>query len=135
MDTTILQLDSRVFRLVYFRVKETGDLESVELGTSAVHLGDSIRETGYIGRRAWIEALAIASELVDAARERIPNAHLVVLASETVASAENAEGFFTALRRRTGVAPEVLLPAEVVSLITRPNAPERRSPSVFPVPL
>ncbi len=131
-----MQLDSRVFRLVYFRVKDTGDLESVELGNAGVHLGDSIRDTGFIGRRAWIEALAIASELVDAAHDRVPGAHLVVLASETVASAENAEGFFTALRRHTGVAPEVLLPSEVVDLITHPSAPPpRRSPSVFPVPL
>jgi len=136
MDTVILQLDSRVFRLVSFRVQPTGDLESIELGSERVDLGDGIRDSGFIGRRAWIHALAAASSLVETARQRAPRAHVVVLASETVASAENSEGFFEALRRGTGVAPEVLLPPEIVTLITHAKeAPPARSPSVFPVPL
>jgi hypothetical protein len=40
------------------------------------------------------------------------------------------------VRRTTGIAPEVLLPPEIVTLITRAKEPPpARSPSVFPVPL
>jgi hypothetical protein len=125
METCILQLDDRLFRLVYFRVRTTGDVESVELDHESVELGDSIEGTGAIGRRAWIQGLAVASKLVAAAREQVPRAHILAIVSETVGSAENAEGFFEALRRSTGVTAETRLPSEILQLIAgRPSVDE-----------
>jgi hypothetical protein len=42
--------------------------------------------------------------------------------SETITGARNAEGFFEALRRHTGVAREMLLPAEILGLLTGSRA-------------
>jgi hypothetical protein len=119
MDTCILQLDCRIFRLVHFRVGPAGDIESVELGRERVEIGDCIRETGSIGRRAWIHGVAVVGDLVNLARSRLPHAHLVVVTSETVSGALNAEGFFEALRRHTGVESQRLLPSDVLALVTR----------------
>jgi hypothetical protein len=122
MDTCILQLDSKLFRLAYFHVRRTGDLDSIEIGSERVDIAESIENSGSIHRRAWIQGLAVAARLVDAARERFPRAHIVIVVSETVGSAHNAEGFFEALRRRTGVAGEMLLPSEILALLTAPSA-------------
>jgi hypothetical protein len=123
MDTCILQLDCRIFRLVHFRVGPAGDIESVELGRERVEIGDCIRETGAIGRRAWLQGVTAAGGLVDRARSLLPHAHLVVMTSETVTSALNAEGFFDALRQLTGIAKERFLPTEILALVTGSASP------------
>jgi hypothetical protein len=121
MDTCILQLDSRLFRLVYFQVRATGDLDSIEVGSERVDIGDSIETTGAISRTAWIQGLAVAAGLIERARERLPRAHVVVVVSDAVVNARNAEGFFEALRRRSGVGAEMLLPSEILGLLTARN--------------
>jgi hypothetical protein len=114
MDACVLQLDASFFRIALFRVTKDGAVESVPLGGEPVTLGESISRSGSIGRRARLSALAAATRLVALARKARRNAHVVVIASEALALARNAEAFFDAMKRRIGATPRFSIPSGVV---------------------
>jgi exopolyphosphatase/pppGpp-phosphohydrolase len=113
MDACVLQLGASVFRVVEYRVSERGDVEPVHLGNEPVALGESIEKTGRIGGGALVAALGAAARLVARARTAGKNLHVVVVASETIALARNADRFFAALKRRIGAAPRMVVPPGV----------------------
>lgn len=130
MDACVLQLGASVFRVVEYRVSSRGDVEPRDLGNERVALGESIEKTGRIGGLALMGALAAACRLVARARTAGKNLHVVVVASETVARAGNADRFFAALEEHTGVSPRVVLPPEIFAPKGEPS-PLSLSPS-FP---
>jgi exopolyphosphatase/pppGpp-phosphohydrolase len=134
MDACVLQLGTSVFRVVEYRVSQGGDVEPVHLGNERVALGDCIERTGRIGGRALLSALAAASRLVARARTAGKNLHIVVVASETIASARNGDRFFAALERQVGLTTGIVVPPGVLALATEPGGlvASRKLPQVLP---
>lgn len=120
MDACVLQLGATVFRVVEYRVSELGDVQPVHLGNERVALGESIEKTGRIGGRSLLGALAAASRLVARARAAGKDLHVVVVASETLTLARNADRFFAALKRHVGVAPRIVVPPNVLGHSAEP---------------
>jgi hypothetical protein len=119
-------LHPTVFRIVSFRLDASGDVQPTTIGSEGVLLHDSIRRTGNIDARAFVDALTAAARLVDRA---VPSGtRIVAIASETLARATNSERFFAALGRHVAIASRIVVPTGVFPLPARPipSATSRR---------
>lgn len=103
MDTYILELGTREFRLRRARLASSGRIETVGIESERVALDESIDRTGTISQSASTEALAAVLRLLDVARLCCRGAEVYAIAPHALGGARNAESVLDTLARRARI--------------------------------